>query len=152
VEQELGYQRIESDCSIYLYIKGELRITVPVYIDNITLACKDLVLIDRAVEEVSKHFKLRDLGPTKFLLSVEISQDQDNHSISLSQRQYIIDMLKRYGMQDCNPITTPLVPGTKLSGQERMARVLRTRTQASIGSVFVALHPRSRSHHVAAHW
>ena len=111
----LGYKRLDSDRSLYLYVKGELRITVPVYIDDITLSCPDPVLIDRAVEELSKHFKLRDLGPTKFLLGVEISQDRANHSISLSQRQYIIDMLERYGMQDCNPVTTPLIPGSKLS-------------------------------------
>jgi hypothetical protein len=42
-----------------------------------------------------KHFKLRNLGPTKFLLGVEISQDRDNPSISLSQCQYIIDTLER---------------------------------------------------------
>ncbi|KAJ2927537.1 hypothetical protein H1R20_g9558, partial [Candolleomyces eurysporus] len=89
--------------------------TVPIYIDNITLAYKDPVLIDCAAEELSKHFKLRNLGQTKFLLGVKISQDQDNHSISLSQRQYIIDMLERYGMQNCNPVTIPLVPGIKLS-------------------------------------
>ncbi|KAJ2923794.1 hypothetical protein H1R20_g13296, partial [Candolleomyces eurysporus] len=73
------HQRLESDRSIYLYVKGELQMTVPIYIDDITLAY------------------------------------QDNHSISLSQCQYIIDMLERYGMQDCNPVTTPLVPGIKLS-------------------------------------
>ena len=57
----LGYKRLDSDRSLYLYVKGELRITVPVYIDDITLSCPDPVLIDRAVEELSKHFKLRDL-------------------------------------------------------------------------------------------
>ncbi|KAJ2927258.1 hypothetical protein H1R20_g9833, partial [Candolleomyces eurysporus] len=96
---ELGYRRLESNRSMYLYVKGDLRMTVPVNINNITLACKDPVLIDHAVEELSKHFKFHDLGQTKFLLGVEISQDWDNHSISLSQHQYIIDMLERYSMR-----------------------------------------------------
>ncbi|RXW13926.1 hypothetical protein EST38_g11930 [Candolleomyces aberdarensis] len=42
------------------------------------------------------------------------------HSVLLStfavrSRQYIIDMLERYSMAECNPVGTPLAPGTKLS-------------------------------------
>ncbi|KAJ2936698.1 hypothetical protein H1R20_g401, partial [Candolleomyces eurysporus] len=93
---------------------------MPVYIDNITLASKDTALLDQTVLNLSKHFKLRDLGETKFLLGVEIIRveiirDCANRSISLSQRQYIIDMLERYSMAKCNPVGTPLAPGTKLS-------------------------------------
>ena len=62
-----------------------------------------------------KHFKLRDLGETKFLLGVEIIRDRANRSISLSQHQYIVDMLEGYSMAECNPVGMPLALGTKLS-------------------------------------
>ncbi|RXW12077.1 hypothetical protein EST38_g13777, partial [Candolleomyces aberdarensis] len=104
-----------SDRSVYIYAKGEVHIIMPVYIDDITLASKNTPLLDQTVVDLSKHFKLRHLGETKFLLGVEIIRDRANRSISLSQRQYIIDMLERYSMADCNPVGTPLPPGTKLS-------------------------------------
>ena len=63
---------------------------------------------------LSKHFKLRDLGPTRFILGVEVQQDLAARSVSLSQRQYIVDMLERYNMTDCNPVGTPMAPGLKL--------------------------------------
>ncbi|RXW18307.1 hypothetical protein EST38_g7548 [Candolleomyces aberdarensis] len=95
---ELGFTRLQSDRSVYIYTKGEVRIIMPVYIDNITLASQNTALLSQT-----------------FLLGVEIICDRANHSISLSQRQYIIDMLERYSMADCNPVGTPLAPGTKLS-------------------------------------
>ena len=33
---EMGFTRLKSDASIYVYVKGELRIIVPVYVDDIT--------------------------------------------------------------------------------------------------------------------
>jgi hypothetical protein len=112
---ELGFSRLQSDRSVYIYTKGEVRIIMPVYIDDITLASKNTTLLDQTVLDLSKHFKLRDLGETKFLLGVEIIRDRTNRTISLSQRQYIVDMLERYSMSECNPVGTPLAPGTKLS-------------------------------------
>ena len=91
-----------------------MRIIMPVYIDDIILASKNTTLLNQTVLDLSKHFKLRDLGETKFLLGVEIIRDQTNRTISLSQRQYIVDMLERYSMAKCNAVGTPLAPETKL--------------------------------------
>ena len=51
---------------------------VPVWVDDITLACKDLGVIDKFVDELKKHLKLRDLGVTDFLLSMSITRDRPN--------------------------------------------------------------------------
>ena len=112
---QMGFKRLESDRSIYIYVKGEVKILVPVYVDDITFASKSKKAIDDTVAEFAKHFKIRDLGDTKFLLGVEVIRDRENRTIALSQRQYIIDMLERYGMSDCNPVSTPMQPNLKLS-------------------------------------
>jgi hypothetical protein len=98
-----------------LYAKGEVKIIVPIYIDDITLASKSNAAIDKTVKELSQHFKLCDLGPTKFLLGVEITRNHPNHTIALSRCQYIVDMLEKYGMTDCNPVKTPFPPELVLS-------------------------------------
>ena len=72
--------------------------------------------MDSTVQELSKHFKLRDLGATTFLLLVQVKQDLKAHTISLSQSHYVDELLKRFNMEDCNPIKTPLSPGSDLSG------------------------------------
>jgi hypothetical protein len=39
------------------------------------------------------HFKLCDLGSTSLLLGVQVQQDLDAHSISLTQSHYINELL-----------------------------------------------------------
>ena len=36
----------------------------------------------------------------------------------LSQRQYVIDMLERYGFSSCSPVKMPMVPKVKLSSAD----------------------------------
>ena len=112
---DMGFTRLQSDRSVYIYAHGDVHIIVPVYIDDVTLASKSKEALDRTVEELSKRFKLRDLGETKFILGVEVIRDRPNRSISLSQRQYIIDMLVRYSMDQCDSVKTPMNPSTRLS-------------------------------------
>ena len=49
---ELGFKRIESDRSVYIYSNGEVCIIVPIYIDDITLASKSPAAIDKYVQLV----------------------------------------------------------------------------------------------------
>ena len=112
---ELGFSRIESDRSVYIYSNGEVRIIVPIYIDDITLASKSPAAIDKYVQLLSQHFKCRDLGPTRFLLGVAVERDRPTHTIKLHQHQFILDLLEKYGMSDCKPVQTPLPPKLVLS-------------------------------------
>jgi hypothetical protein len=113
--QELGFKRLESDRSIYLYGRGDTRIIMPIYVDDITLAGKSGAQLDHVIKELSKHVPLHDLGETEFLLGVQITRDRPNRTIHLSQRQYIIDLLERHGMGECSPVKTPMVPNSHLT-------------------------------------
>ena len=115
VFSSLGYTKLQSDSSIYLYSNGDVKVIVPVYIDDITLVSRNDSAVDSTIKELSKHFKLRDLGPTTFLLAVQVHQDLKKRSISLSQQQYVEELLKRHGMDDCKPVKTPMTPGLDLS-------------------------------------
>ena len=38
--QDLGFNRIRSDPSLYVYERGEVRIYMPVYVDDITIVSR----------------------------------------------------------------------------------------------------------------
>ena len=57
----MGFKRLESDRSIYILLRGEVRIIIPIFIDDITFASADSAAIDSAIKELASHFKLRDL-------------------------------------------------------------------------------------------
>lgn len=88
------------------------------FVDDMTIASKSGSAIDKFVEELKNHLKLRDLGCTEFLLGVGIRRDRANHKLYLNSKQYILRKLDEFGMNDCNPIGTPMNPGTTLSKED----------------------------------
>ena len=113
--EKMDFKRVKSDSSLYVYRKGPTRIIIPIYIDDITISSTSEQESDKVVTQLSKRFELRDLGPTTGLLGIQIIRDRPNRTISLSQRQYIVDMLERFGFSGCTPVHTPMQPGLRLS-------------------------------------
>jgi hypothetical protein len=111
----MGFKRTNSDHSVYVWVRGEVKVIVPIFVDDLTLASKSKAAIAEVKQELKKHFKVRELGPTSFLLGVDVSRHRPNHTLSLSQRQYTLDILERFGFQDCAPVTTPMDASVKLS-------------------------------------
>ena len=113
--KDMGFVRIKSDPSLYVFRRGNVRIIIPVYIDDMTLASTSKKESDDVVQELATHFELHDLGETSYLLGIEITRDRPNRTISLSQRQYIIDTLERFGFSGCSPVHTPMLASVHLS-------------------------------------
>jgi len=115
VLESLYFKQTYSDASIYIYSKDGVTIILPVFVDDMTLASQSESAIKSFIAQLSQHFKICDLGPTTQLLGIKIDRDRAKCSISLSQRQYCLDVLDRFGMADCKPISTPMEPGPRLS-------------------------------------
>ena len=117
---ELGFKKIESDSSIFVFLDEETdtRVIAPVYVDDITIAGKDGAKIAWVKSELKKHFKLRDLGPAEFLLGIHIIRDRAKRTIQLSQRQAVVDILHKFNMADAAPVHTPLNPSVKLTAAD----------------------------------
>lgn len=110
----LGFEQIKSDPSIYVWVKDNIRVTLPVFVDDCTIISKDQAKVKWVKEVLGKAFKIKDLGPTSYLLGIKVEYDQQAKRLQLSQRQYIIDMLNHFGLQDCKPVSTPMDPGLQL--------------------------------------
>lgn len=93
------------------------EIFVLTYVDDILIAYHDPLKLKLFREQLGKKFPIKDLGEAKFCLGIEINQLKNIHGteIRLSQKGYIHDLLKRYGMEDCKPVSTPLAAGIKLN-------------------------------------
>lgn len=69
---------------------------------------------DRFKQLISKQFEMEDLGECKSFLGMRVSRNHTNRTITLTQDSYIRNILIEYGMEDCQPVTTPMVPNTHL--------------------------------------
>ena len=116
--KELGFTKAYSDPSLYIYDKDNIKVIVPVFVDDITLASASNEALNKFVVELATYFKLRDLGATSLFLGVEIKQNRAECTIYLSQCQYILQKLDEFSMTDCKPVGTPMDPSLKLSNEQ----------------------------------
>ena len=65
--------------------------------------------------ELATHFMISDLGELHWLLGIKIVRNREKHTISLSHKRYILDVLNKYGYKDLNPVRTPLETSIRLS-------------------------------------
>jgi hypothetical protein len=109
--QGMGFRQLHSDASIFIWEQDGVKVILPVFVDDITLASKSKDKIKELKQQLAEHFKLHDLGPTTFQLGVEIIYDRPNCTLHLSQCQYVLDMHDCFGFTQCSPVSTPLDPG-----------------------------------------
>ena len=75
----MGFKQLESNHSIYIFLRDEVRIIIPVLIDDIIFTSSDSTAINVAIKDLASHFKLRNLGLTSFLLGIEIICNLEKH-------------------------------------------------------------------------
>ncbi len=85
------------------------------------------------------------LGGMKFFLGLEITQS--DRGISISQTKYINEMLKKFKMEDCKLVGTPMVTGCKLSKDDKIEDVDQTMYRSMIGSLLYATRTRPNIMH-----
>ncbi|GMI94511.1 cysteine-rich RLK (RECEPTOR-like protein kinase) 8 [Hibiscus trionum] len=82
---------------------------------------------------MTREFEMTDLGLMKFFLGLEVRQVET--CILVSQETYAKEILKKYKMANCNPVSTPMEPGAKLSKFDEGEHVDASRYQSLVGSL-----------------
>ncbi|KAG8482498.1 hypothetical protein CXB51_024223 [Gossypium anomalum] len=76
---------------------------------------KDKGGIRKVKAQLSEEFEMKDLGPVKKILGMEILRDRKASKLYISQKAYIDKVLCRFKMQSAKPISTPLAAHFRLS-------------------------------------
>ncbi|KAG8499034.1 hypothetical protein CXB51_005442 [Gossypium anomalum] len=73
------------------------------YVDDMLIAAKDKGEIRKVKAQLSEEFEMKDLGPAKKILGMEILKDRKASKLYLSQKGYIEKVLCRFNMQSAKP-------------------------------------------------
>ena len=111
---------------------------ISLFVDDLLLACNSVQMLKKEKEELQKRFCMKDLGEVHYLLGIQIERDRANKKMLLHQEKYLHDMLYKYGMQDCKPVSTPQVTGSTLVVNDGNS-IDKQKYQAIIGSLTYAV-------------
>ncbi|KAL0375034.1 UNVERIFIED_CONTAM: Retrovirus-related Pol polyprotein from transposon RE1 [Sesamum radiatum] len=84
-------------------------------------------------EDMMKTFEMSDLGLMHFFLGIEINQEKEG--IFICQKKYTETLLKKYKMESCKTVTTPLVTGEKYKKEDGSEKVDGSIYRSLIGSL-----------------
>ena len=90
-------------------------------------------------EKLSERFKMKDMGKLHYCLGISISHDEENHCIFLQQKQYILNMLTRFGLAEAKTVSTPADLNVTLVKDDGVSKdVDSTLYQSMVGSLLYA--------------
>ena len=79
---------------------------IALYVDDLIIVTTTEAEMSEIKTSLRQNFKMTDMGSLHFCLGVSVEQSTDK--IKLSQKQYIQKLLKRYKLDDVNPVCTPM--------------------------------------------
>jgi ATP-binding cassette subfamily B (MDR/TAP) protein 1 len=113
-----GYDRTTSDhCVLMKRFSDENFIILLLYMDDMLIVGHDIRKIKSLKGELNKPFAMKDLGPTKQILSMKTNRDRKNEKLWLSQERYVKKLLKRFNMSNSNSVCSSLANHSKLSSK-----------------------------------
>nr|GEW60625.1 retrovirus-related Pol polyprotein from transposon TNT 1-94 [Tanacetum cinerariifolium] len=117
----LNFEQSKTDYSLFTYQKVGVYVAILIYVDDVIIVRDNSKKIQQIKQQLDDEFSIKNLGPLKYFLGIEVSKMSDG--LVLSQRKYILDILKDSGMLGCRPSAFPFEQGTKLDKGEEEARV-----------------------------
>jgi hypothetical protein len=82
---------------------------IVIYVDDLIISGTNVEEVTEIKNIIKGLFVGTDAGAMKKYLGV-LFERRDDGAFVLSQRQYLLNVLQRYGIEDCKPCATPCVP------------------------------------------
>nr|GEV09095.1 hypothetical protein [Tanacetum cinerariifolium] len=107
-----GLQKGSIDTTLFIKKKGKHIMLIQIYVDDIIFGSMNPKYCTKFSYLMVKHFEISMIGEMKFFLGLQVNQF--SNGILINQSKYILDILKRFGMENCDTVPTPMVEQAKL--------------------------------------
>lgn len=111
---------------------------VVLYVDDLSIAGSNLQTIERFKKAISRRFAMKDLGELKWMLGFEVVRDRGARTIEIKQSAYFDQVLERFGMENCKPVSTPAEGILRRAGADQGAEVNDREYMSIVGCLIYA--------------
>ena len=100
------FQKSEANINLYFIMVGDDLLILLLYVDDlfITVEERPIAICKR---DISSKYDMTDIGLMNYFLGLDVWQEPGH--IFLGQGKYVVDILRRFRMEDCRPMSTPMV-------------------------------------------
>ena len=98
----MGFTKSKDDSNLYYKVDDGGIMILILYVDDLFLTGKE-ILISECKQKLATKFEMKYLGTMHYFLGLYVWYFPNE--IFLNQGKYIVDILKRFGMLDCNQLT-----------------------------------------------
>ncbi|GJU62105.1 retrovirus-related pol polyprotein from transposon TNT 1-94 [Tanacetum coccineum] len=121
------------DPTLFTQKTGKHIILVQIYVDDIIFSSTDPKACDIFSNEMSSKFQMSMMGQMYFFLGLQVSQNAGG--IFINQSKFALEVLKKFRMDSCDPVDTPMVDRLKLDEDPLGIPVDQTRFRSMVGSL-----------------
>jgi Reverse transcriptase (RNA-dependent DNA polymerase) len=116
--------------------------TIVVYVDDLIISGPNVEEVTELKNIIKGFFACTDTGLMKEYLGVLFERRKDGVFV-LSQRQYLLNVLQRFGMEDCEPSETPCMPKKTIDEASTDMSYTTFPFREAVGSLlYLATHTR----------
>lgn len=108
-----NFTQSKSDASLFLKRSSDRITVILAYVDDLLICGSDTSTINSIKHMLSSNFHMKDLGPVRYFLGLEI--DRTDAGFFISQQKYVKDLLQEYGMSQAKHLSLPLDSHLKLT-------------------------------------
>jgi hypothetical protein len=107
---QMGFEKSDVDPNLYYIIRGEDTLILILYVDDLFITGAEHLIVE-CKRGLASEFEMSDIGLMHYFLGMEVWQEEGH--IFLGQGKYVADILSRFQMEDCRPMSTPMVNNWK---------------------------------------
>ena len=107
------FSQSKSDFSLFTEGLGSTFVALLMYVDNTIIIGSNQSIIDSFKQFLHSKFKLKDLGPLKYFLGIELARS--SKGLVLSQRHYTLQLLEDTSFLASKPTSLPMDPKASLN-------------------------------------
>lgn len=136
-----GFGKEDNEQTLFTKVnKQGKHLIISLYVDDLIYTGDDENMMVEFKESVMKEFDMTNLGKMKCFLSIEVVQFDGG--IFISQAKYVMEVLRRFGMEHSNSVENPMVPGFKISKDENGIEMDGSFFKQLIGSMMYLIATR----------
>ena len=136
--KSIQFESSAADPCIYVRGTNQVRI-VAVYVDDLIVATTTPEEMLEVKEMLKACYKMKDMGELHYCLGISIDQNKEERSIRIHQKQYIVNMLEKYGLTEAKIVATPADLNVRLQADDGVSKLVDQVTyQSMVGSVLYA--------------